>query len=849
MVAEEGYVGIDVHRAARIGSVGHGGQVLLSETTTSEIRNLLPKDTHLRDLGEYMLKDIREPEQISQLVINRMASDFPPLKTLSAWPNNLPNQPTPFIGRKKELADLDELLDNADVRLVTIVGAGGMGKTRLALESGEQQLFKWTSSNGKETLRFPNGVYFVPLASLDSTVGLLTAIAQAVNFQFYQGGEPKKQLLDYFREKQILLIMDNFEHMLDGTKLLAEIIQEATGVKALVTSRQMLNLRSENVYTLGGMTIPKENRSRELDQSSAVDLFVGTAQRMNPDVELTTENMRHVTHICSLVEGLPLGLELAASWVKVLSVEEIAREIQNSLDFLESEMHDVPKRHQSIRAVFDYSWKMLDRSERQIFKKLSVFRGGFDHEALRSITGATLKQLLGLVSKSLIRKSQTGRYEIHELLRQYAAGKLNEIPQEEEKVRVLHCEYFANFMAHQEATITGGVTRKALTEIDNIRTGWQLATKREMVPEIRKQMLSLYWLYEIQGWYQEAEATFKQAADFLRMEEPVGDKGIAFGYLLALLAVFISRVSSYEKGLQSLRASWTLLRQLDAQQEIAHANMLAVHLGLTTDYEEQKKILNESFETYEGLGIRWGMVNALMYLGMTASANSEYERAEKYFQEVLKISKETHNRRGVSWSLLGLGQLSHVQDDYAQAEGYFADALDISKEIGYQLSVFVNLHDLGHNALLLGDYKMAHECFEEAFVLAENSGNQIWKGSAYIDFGNLALALENTQEARDKYHSALEIGLNAQDEALCLDSLAGLAALLNTTGDNEQAVELAVLAVNHPNIDMITREKTKKLLEELDTSLSQKVFAVAQERGKALELMPTVEHWLAELGS
>lgn len=851
-LAEEGYVGIDVHRAARIGSIGHGGQVLLSETTAALVRGELPEGVSLLDLGEHRLKDIQRPEPISQLVISDLSSDFPALKSLDARPNNLPTQPTPFIGRKAELDALDELISDPEVRLVTIVGAGGMGKTRLALALAEEQLLATKSTNAEEAPRFPNGVFFVPLAALDSTERLLSTIAKAVSFQFYQGVEPKKQLLDYFREKETLLIMDNFEHLLDGAQLLAEILGAAPQVKALATSREKLNLRGETVYSLQGMTFPTNGFEADTahaqieDEYSAVKLFVQSARRMHPGIELKPDDMRNVALICQLVDGMPLGVELAAAWVEMLSPEEIASEIQGNLDFLEAERRDAPQRHQSIRAVFDYTWKMVGDEQREVFEKLSVFRSGFTREAAEHVAGASLKVLMALANKSLIERAQDGRYGIHELLRQYAGEKLGQDPEKKDQLQDRHSEYFAAFVHQREAAIIDGDQSETLREMDNIRAGWQWAVTREKIPEIRKQMLSYYWLYEFQGWYQEAKATFEWAADLLRVEEPVGDTGIVFGYLLALLAVFSARVGSSEKGLQFLRESLTILRQLDAQQEIAHANMLAVHLGLTTDYDEQKQLLNESLSTYRDYGIRWGMVNAQMFLGMSASTNNEFERAENYFQEVLKISRETLNRRGISWSLIGLGQLAQVQENYVYAQRYFADALAISKEIGYQFILFLSLHDLGNNAILLEDYETARECFEEAFVLGENSGNQIWIGSVLFDFGNLALVLGDAQAARDRYRSGLEIGMNAQDVDLCLDGLAGSAAWLNAAGEAEQALELAVLAVNHPNTSMLIREKTKKLIDELEASLPPKVFSAAQERGKALELMPTVKIWLAE---
>jgi predicted ATPase len=267
---------------------------------------------------------------INQLVIHGLPSEFPEPKTLSAWPNNLPVQPTAFIGRDKELSEIDELFSNQDERLVTIVGPGGMGKSRLAIATGEEQLYLWDSMNGREELRFPHGVYFVPLAQLNSPDHLLTAIAKAVNFQFYEGVSPKEQIFEFFRQKRLLLILDNFEHLLDGANLLVEILNEAPEIKCLATSRERLNIQIETTYTLHGMAYPDNGMIQESVYSttqvqySAVNLFLEGARRVQLDLEFTNEDLKNIALICKLLDGMPLGVELAAAWMVVLKSHEIA---------------------------------------------------------------------------------------------------------------------------------------------------------------------------------------------------------------------------------------------------------------------------------------------------------------------------------------------------------------------------------------------------------------------------------------------------------------------------------------------------------------------------------------------
>jgi predicted ATPase len=527
LVEEEGYVGIDVHRAARIAHIGYGGQVLLSETSTSLIRDDLPDGVTLKDLGEHWLKNISHPERIHQLIIKDLPSEFPHLTSLEARPNNLPIQPTPFVGRKDELEALETLISKRDNRLISIIGTGGMGKTRLAIAAAEQQLHALISSNGKEEPRFPDGVFFVRLAPLDVTEAIIPAIAEATGFQFYEEVDSKKQLLDFFREKQLLLLMDNFEHLMKGVTLLSELVQASSKVKFLVTSREKLNLRGEVTYPLSGMRFPREEELPDIfskdETYSAVELFKQCANRMNPSFTPDDDEMKSIGTICRLVEGMPLGVELAATWVEMLTPGEIVSEIQSSLDFLEAETHDTPERHKSIRAVFDYTWKLLSEEEKEILKKISVFRGGFTSEAAREVVGASLKQLLRLVNKFLLQRSE-GRFDIHELLRVYAKEKMNR--DEDEIVRYHHCDYFSDLLKEREAQIWGGQQEEVLREIDNLRAAWKWAYQNNRYRVIRKSTLGFQELFTVQGWNSEGRDIYEHAYAALMPRLPL-QRGIS----------------------------------------------------------------------------------------------------------------------------------------------------------------------------------------------------------------------------------------------------------------------------------------------------------------------------------
>ncbi len=314
--------------------------------------------------------------------------------------NNLPVQPTPFVGRDNELNEIVDLLVDPSCRLLTLVGPGGIGKTRLALEAGRMMLDGSTNGGGSVT-RFPDGIYFIPLQSLQSADLLVSTIGDAAGFQFYQGSDIKRQLVDYLQNKSVLFVLDNMEHLLDSASVISEILLNARGVNMLATSREALNLREEWLYPIGGMTIPAENQLDQLERFSAVQLFVQSARRAQPGFSLDTERAG-VVRICRLVGGMPLGIELAAAWVRALSCGEIADEIAHGIDILETPARNVPERHRNMRAVLDQSWRLLDEDEQRIMRRLSVFRGGFAREAAEAVAGAAARHLISPILCKLV---------------------------------------------------------------------------------------------------------------------------------------------------------------------------------------------------------------------------------------------------------------------------------------------------------------------------------------------------------------------------------------------------------------------------------------------------------------
>lgn len=440
----------------------------------------------------------------------------------------LPAEITRFVGRKQEMEEVRRLLEKS--RIVTLTGPPGTGKTRLGLQIAREQ-----------ASTFRDGVIFIPLASVRTADNILWAITEHLNFRFESHGEPLAQLLSYLRDRHFLLVLDNFDHLIVGGGLLTEILRAAPAVKFLVTSRERLRLYGEACCMVAGLALPDENRAEDPAQSEAVELFIERAQSVSPDMLWSQENLQHAVRICRLVEGIPLGIELAATWVDTLLPQEIADEIEHNLDILEAEHQDVPPSQRSLRAAFDRSWNLLDDTQESAFRRLSVFRGGFTRQAGEAVAGIDMRNLQALVNKSLLRHNPvTGRYEIHELLRHYSQEKLDQAGEAEQVARA-HAAYFADFMDERWAWIKDRRQQIALQEIEadieNSRAAWDFWIKARNAFMLKKVLHSFWAIYDIRGWYPAGVDLLEKAVAALRAVDGEDAQSVV-GWMLAVQGYF-----------------------------------------------------------------------------------------------------------------------------------------------------------------------------------------------------------------------------------------------------------------------------------------------------------------------
>ncbi|MEE8376266.1 MAG: adenylate/guanylate cyclase domain-containing protein, partial [Acidimicrobiia bacterium] len=498
------YYGSAVNRAARLRGIAHGRQTVLSRTTWELVQDQLPQGVTIRDMGEHALKDLTRPEHVYQLDVDGLPDSFPPLKSLDATPNNLPQQLTDFVGRQIELAEATQLL--SETRLLTILAPGGAGKTRLGMQAAADVIAD-----------YPDGVFFVSLAEISSTDDIIQTIAESIGVALSSDEALQSQLLKYLANKTQLLLFDNFEHLIEGAPIVTEILRAAPNVTVIVTTRSKLNVTGEVVLSLAGLETTWDAAEEAL-QTSGVRLFLDAAKRSNPAFALETEDLEPLAEILQTTGGMPLGILLAAAWVDMLPVPEIASEVAKNLDFLETEMGDVPDRHRSVRAVFQYSWDLLSEDERAIFAALSVFRGGFTRESASAVADASLRNLATLVNKSLVSPSpDTGRYTVHELLRQYAEAELktDEVRclQVQDAHGVFHADLMGEFFDQFFLGNQPALLDKVEEDLDNIRVAWRHLLETQSFDVALKMVYGLHILYELRGWYLAAVSLFDQALE------------------------------------------------------------------------------------------------------------------------------------------------------------------------------------------------------------------------------------------------------------------------------------------------------------------------------------------------
>ncbi len=739
---------------------------------------------------------------------------------------NFPVQLSTFIGREHELDDLGRLITDPGCRLITLVGTGGIGKTRLVLQAAEQH-----------NDEFADGSVFISLASIGSIEAVIPAIANGIGFSFTGSTDPKLQLLNYLREKHLLMVVDNVEHLLtEGpqqgtfTDLLIEILKSATKVKLLVTSREVLNLQGEYSFDIQGLAVPEKDQTDGLHKYSAISLFVQRATQANPRFELNAENMKDVLRVCQLVEGLPLAIELAAVWVRILSPAEIAHEIEINLDFLNAQMRDLPPRHWSMRAVFDHSWQMLSEEEQRVLRQMSVFQGGFTREAAKAVVNAGLDLLSALVAKSLLRRTSEGRYSLHELVHQYSADHLAQAPEEEREAQERHSEYYTDYVASLESKLKGPglvLARAAMdADIDNIRVGWRRAVKRGHVSAAWNPMRAFWCFYDMRGWYQEAYASFSWATEVMEAALPSIDDadnsaGALCDYMRGMAGWFLLRLGKLEEAGKLLQSNLSSLRSIGGSVELADVLYYAgAYAWMSGNYPRAKAHFLEELAMAEKIGSQWDIGQASIGLGLLLQSTGDYDEAQRHWQRALEMHRSIGDQRGMAFVLNFSSILKRTTGAYAEAQASLRECLVLSTAVGDRLINGMAMSQLGLVTQALGNHVEAVEILNQSVALLRDL-DEFWSLlHALLGLGEATLSIGDDAAARTAYHEALQMAWERQALPEVLDAMLGTARWSVQQDGVEHAYMLALLVLNHPAATEPTKAAARKMGEELEADLS-----------------------------
>jgi predicted ATPase/transcriptional regulator with XRE-family HTH domain len=777
----------------------------------------------------------------------------PPVAT-GVQRSTLPAPATPLVGRTNELLQLEQLLRDPTCRLLTIVGAGGSGKTRLAIEMGRR-------ASGL----FANGAHFVALVSVHSPALIATTIATTIGLGLHGASDPSRQLVDYLHDKQMLLVLDNLEHLLEpppangATDLqvdllwLAELVSQAAQLKLIITSREPLSLAGEWLFDLQGLPVPSlgtgetqaEIAADVLEQVSSVELFTQAARRADARFLLAPADRAAVARICRLVDGLPLAIELAASWVRTLTCTEIAAEIERNLDFLATSARGVPERHRSMTAVFDHSWRLLGEQEQQVLRRLSVLRGSFSREAAQEIAGARLPVLSTLVAKSLIRHTDQGRYELHELVRQYLAVQLQNDPQEALATQERHGAYFLYWLHQRAEWLRSDRQRSALadftTDADNIRAAWNWAVQQRRTDLVKTATADLVDFYDWLSWFQEAERLFAQAVQ--QVEGPVAaatspadhKAGDLLGYLLLGYGAFACRVGQYTRAEQELTRSLELLYPDHYPPALMRAyywlTMVTNHLG---KYEGAQHWGAEGLALAEQGADANMMARILNLLGFASLFQGQYAQAEERFGRSLALARQLGNQNLTILLLTNLSWALRLQQKYDQTRLLLQESIRLALAIGERRLLAFGQAAMGRLAFELGDYSAAQEWFQQSLQILRMI-HETWAISGVLnDLGQATLALGDSAAARQTFDELLRLAVEAGLPPRVLDALVGLAHLHLLAGEDQAALTALTHVIHHNRVQRETKERAERLLQQLANRLAPEQMAQLQDAAQEI---------------
>ncbi len=847
LATDTGYVGMDVHRAARICAAGHGGQILLSQTTRELVAEDLPEGVSLLDLGEHRLKDLTRPQHLFQVMAADLPSEFPHLKSLDALPNNLPIQLTSFVGREREIAEVKSVLSTS--RLLTLTGAGGSGKTRLALQASAEVLEE-----------FKDGVWLVELAAISDPTFVPQTVASALSVREQSGRPVLTALIDFLKPQHILLALDNCEHLVAACGHLAEtLLRTCPTLKILATSREALGIPGEALWRVPTLSLPDPRRPPPLEhltQYEAVRLFIERAVTSQQGFALTNRNAAAVVQVCHQLDGIPLAIELAAGRVKVLAVEQIAARLDDRFRLLTGGSRSVLPRQQTLRAAMDWSYDLLSEKERVLLRRLSVFASGWTLEAAETVCsedGAEASEILDLltqfVDKSLVVVDTQGaeaRYRLLEMVKQYGWAKLVDSG-ESERLRRRHLDFFFR-QAEIRHALAGEAavawTQRMETEHDNMRLALEWALGSVSAETALRLAVALHLFWDIRGYWTEGRKWLELALA-AASGAPSSLRAKAF-HAAGMLAWY---QGDNRRTVAHLEASVALHRDLGDKEGIANSlDILGIVAYRQGDYGRAEALLEQSLTLNRELGHKTPFT--LYLLGIVARLRGDYEQAEARGRESLASNRELGRKGAVALTLDSLALLAYYRGDYNQADVLCKEGLVLFRERSDKFGTAGSLNTLALVACGQGDYRQAAALSEESLALSRDSGDKGAMARSLNVLGRVAHSRREYKQAAEYLRESLTLFRELGEKLGIIRCLCGLAYVAWAGGFPGRAARLfgaaeglrASIGSPFPLADQLEFDKN---VAAVRARLGEQEFTAAFAEGRAKTLEHAIEYALS----
>jgi predicted ATPase/class 3 adenylate cyclase len=842
---DEGYVGLDLHYAARIMGAAHGGQVLLSQTTRNLLERDLPAGVRLRDVGKHRLKDFERSVHLYQVTLADLPTNVAPPRTLGSHQGGLPVQPTSLIGREREVMTVVQRLRRPEVRLVTLTGPGGAGKTRLGIQVAAELRDQCAA-----------GVCFVSLAAINDAPLVLPTIAQALGIRETEGQSLLTRLIDVLQPQPVLLFLDNFEQVVGAAAQVADLLTACPQLKVLVTSREVLHVRAEHEFVVPPLALPDPTHLPNLAvlaRLPSVALFVQRTQAVKAAFQLTTSNARAVAEICVQLDGLPLAIELAAAHMKLLSPQALLARLGRRLAMLTSGSRDAPTRQQTLRNTIAWSYQLLDAREQRLFRWLSVFVGGCTLQAAEAVCaragdgeGQVLDGIAALIDKSLLQRLEpTGAghagpdLRMLETIREYGQEALM-AHGEAASARQAHTEYFCLVAEEAEAALQGPRLVTWLERLerahDNIRAalGWALESDRAATALRLSTALERFWV--IRGHRHEGLAFLERA---LAGSAEVAMAVRAKALLAAARLAFVQ--SRYDRGEALAQESLALFRELGDRRGIALAlDRLGMAAWRQGNFAAARVLMQEALALFQALEDQGRVAWSLFTLGLLNTKQSEYTRACALFEESVTLFRQLGNKRGIAAALTQwAGTLFVSQAEPTLVDPLLQEGFGLQREVGDQEGIAVSSLFLGWVALSQGDMATARARGEEGLALYRKMEHREGMAEALCLLGKVEVARGDYAAARVLYEESLAMASEIGDKELLASGLAGLARVVAGQGEPTWAVRLwgsaeaQREAIGAP-LQPIERADYEQAVAAVRDHLGDSAFVAAWTQGRAL---------------